>query len=367
MIRVPRSTFFLLFTVSGFAGLIYESIWSHYLKLFLGHAAYAQTLVLALFMGGMAIGSWLCSRYSARLEKSAARLRARRSADRRLRARVPPGLRRRHRRRLSTPSCRRSAAETAGDAGSSGRWRAALILPQSILLGMTFPADERRASSAAIRDAPGASLAMLYFTNSLGAAIGVLASGFFMIEALGLPGTIQAAGVINLALAAVGLAARARRASPPCRRAATQSRTGRARLAATSGLLLADRAAHRRRLVHLRDRLDPDAVAGARRLDALVRTDALGLHPRPRLRRLLGAAAHRRASPTRSRFLGVVQVVMGLLALATLPLYGADVRTDARWIMKGAGARPTPATRCSCSPATASRSPSCSRPRSAPA
>ena len=47
---------FLLFTISGFAGLIYESIWSHYLKLFLGHAAYAQTLVLAIFMGGMARG-----------------------------------------------------------------------------------------------------------------------------------------------------------------------------------------------------------------------------------------------------------------------------------------------------------------------
>src|SRR5712691_5809519 len=64
MSRIPRSVYFLLFTVSGFAGLIYESIWSHYLKLFLGHAAYAQTLVLALFMGGMAIGSWLCSRWS---------------------------------------------------------------------------------------------------------------------------------------------------------------------------------------------------------------------------------------------------------------------------------------------------------------
>src|SRR3990170_1388482 len=64
--RIPRSLYFALFTVSGFAGLIYESIWSHYLKLFLGHAAYAQTLVLALFMGGMAIGSWLCSRYSDR-------------------------------------------------------------------------------------------------------------------------------------------------------------------------------------------------------------------------------------------------------------------------------------------------------------
>src|SRR5204862_5756109 len=66
MSRIPRSIFFLLFTVSGFAGLIYESVWSHYLKLFLGHAAHAQTLVLVIFMGGMALGAWLASRVSPR-------------------------------------------------------------------------------------------------------------------------------------------------------------------------------------------------------------------------------------------------------------------------------------------------------------
>ena len=57
----PRSLYFWIFAVSGFSGLIYESIWSHYLKLFLGHAAYAQSLVLIIFMGGMAIGSLLAS------------------------------------------------------------------------------------------------------------------------------------------------------------------------------------------------------------------------------------------------------------------------------------------------------------------
>ena len=62
----PRWLYFLLFAISGFAGLIYESIWSHYLKLFLGHAAYAQSLVLIIFMGGMAAGSWLASRWSSR-------------------------------------------------------------------------------------------------------------------------------------------------------------------------------------------------------------------------------------------------------------------------------------------------------------
>src|SRR5262245_25757832 len=62
-----RTLFFALFTISGFSGLIYESIWSHYLKLFLGHAAYAQTLVLAIFMGGMALGSALTAKYSVRI------------------------------------------------------------------------------------------------------------------------------------------------------------------------------------------------------------------------------------------------------------------------------------------------------------
>ncbi|MGH9576977.1 MAG: hypothetical protein ACRD3R_06025, partial [Terriglobales bacterium] len=61
-----RYALYVLFTVSGFSGLIYESVWSHYLKLFLGHSAYAQSIVLATFMGGMAAGSWLSSRWSSR-------------------------------------------------------------------------------------------------------------------------------------------------------------------------------------------------------------------------------------------------------------------------------------------------------------
>ena len=70
---------------------------------------------------------------------------------------------------------------------------AALILPQSVLLGMTFPLM----TGGVLRLQPqraGYAIAMLYFTNSLGAAIGVLASGFYLIEAAGLPGTLAAAG-----------------------------------------------------------------------------------------------------------------------------------------------------------------------------
>src|SRR5438309_9406243 len=60
---------FVLFAVSGFCGLIYESIWSHYLKLFLGHAAYAQTVVLVVFIGGLALGSWPAGHFAARIRR----------------------------------------------------------------------------------------------------------------------------------------------------------------------------------------------------------------------------------------------------------------------------------------------------------
>jgi spermidine synthase len=56
---VPSALF--IFSLSGVAGLIYQSVWAQYLGLFLGHAAYAQSLVLAIFMGGMAVGAWWAS------------------------------------------------------------------------------------------------------------------------------------------------------------------------------------------------------------------------------------------------------------------------------------------------------------------
>ena len=58
---------YLLFVLSGAAGLIYESIWTRYLGLFVGHDAYAQIIVLVIFLGGMSVGALVVSRRSARL------------------------------------------------------------------------------------------------------------------------------------------------------------------------------------------------------------------------------------------------------------------------------------------------------------
>jgi predicted membrane-bound spermidine synthase len=197
---MSRGAFYVLFTASGFAGLIYESIWTHYLKLFLGHAAYAQSLVLAVFMGGMAAGAAWCARRSARLASPLAGYAL---------VEAVVGLA-----ALAFHPVFVALTDWSHDAllpalgmpwlafGAKLALSCLLILPQSVLLGMTFPlmsAGLARAHPAAA----GESVAMLYFTNSFGAAAGVLASGFLLIGWVGLPGTLHTAGALNLLIAAV--------------------------------------------------------------------------------------------------------------------------------------------------------------------
>jgi predicted membrane-bound spermidine synthase len=198
---VARRRFLLgIFVVSGFTGLIYESIWSHYLKLFLGHAAYAQSLVLAIFMGGMAVGSWIIAHYALRIRRLLLAYAMVEGLIGVLGLVFHPLF-------VAASDFSFAAAIPALPSAAwiqAYKWSlgAALILPQSVLLGMTFPLI----SGAIIRrwpDRPGETLATLYFTNSLGAAVGVLTSGFVLIEAVGLPGTIRVAGLLNVALAAV--------------------------------------------------------------------------------------------------------------------------------------------------------------------
>src|SRR5256885_8743722 len=60
---------YAVFVLSGAAGLMYESIWTRYLGLFVGHSAYAQVIVLVIFLGGMSLGALLVGRLSERLRK----------------------------------------------------------------------------------------------------------------------------------------------------------------------------------------------------------------------------------------------------------------------------------------------------------
>ena len=56
-----------LFFVSGAASLVYEAVWNRLLVLQMGNTAYALTTILTVFMGGLALGSFLGGRFAARL------------------------------------------------------------------------------------------------------------------------------------------------------------------------------------------------------------------------------------------------------------------------------------------------------------
>ena len=208
-----------IFILSGFAGLIYQSIWSHYIGLFLGHAAYAQALVLALFMGGMAIGAAWIARAGTRWRNL---IRGYAAVE------LVIGVLGLAFHTLFVASVDLTYDTLIPAAGSpllvaALKWglAALLILPQTILLGMTFPLM----SGGLIRRNPGQEgnlLGGLYFTNSLGAAIGALASAFVLIPSVGLPGTTMTAGLINVLVALLAWAL-AREPEPEAPQAAARS------------------------------------------------------------------------------------------------------------------------------------------------
>ena len=54
---------------SGATGLIYEVIWAKYLTLFIGNTTYTHTIVIATFMGGLALGSYLIGKSIDRMRR----------------------------------------------------------------------------------------------------------------------------------------------------------------------------------------------------------------------------------------------------------------------------------------------------------
>lgn len=198
--RLERALLWL-FVASGFAGLVYQAIWTHYLGLVLGHAAYAQTLVLAIFMGGMAAGAWLVSarggRWSGLIRSYAI-----------VELIIGVTALAFHPIFVAYMDVSQNTILPAMQSEWGIRlWQwgsaALLIAPQSVLLGMTFPLM----SGGYLRVSPhqdGEILGGLYFSNSIGAAAGALAATFLLLPWIGMPGAIMVAGVINLL---VGLAA----------------------------------------------------------------------------------------------------------------------------------------------------------------
>jgi predicted membrane-bound spermidine synthase len=194
-----------LFGVSGLAALVYQSIWTHYLGLQLGHAAYAQTLVLAIFMGGMALGAQLASLWT----PSRHRLLLAYAAVEGLIGLAGLLF---HSLYLGWSGLAQGwLLPLAGPLGLGPtlQWIAGalLILPQCVLLGATFPllaGDWLRRSTQETGNEARV-LGGLYFANSFGAALGALLATFQLLPRIGLPGAVAFAGALNLCVALVAL------------------------------------------------------------------------------------------------------------------------------------------------------------------
>lgn len=186
-----------LFTASGFAGLIYESLWTNYLQLFLGHAAFAQTMVLIVFMGGMTLGAVLTARISPRFKNLLLGYAILECAIGLIALFFHPLFSSYQAWMYDAifPSTHSALMIVSLQWGLS----ALFIFIPSLMLGATFPLM----TSSLIRYFPTQSAIIIpkfYFANSLGAAIGILIAGFLLVPSLGLPGTLTLTGLLNIAI-----------------------------------------------------------------------------------------------------------------------------------------------------------------------
>jgi spermidine synthase len=191
-----------IFILSGAAGLVYEIVWARQLVLVFGNTTQAVSTILTGFFGGMAIGAAVGGRIA---DRAPSPLRMYGYLELIL---VPVVL--------ITPltfSLINEAYRALYPTLQGTPWLAvfrlvlsvAALAPATILMGATFPSLVRHfARDAAL----GAAFGRLYSANTLGAVVGTVAAGFFLIELFGLQGALRVgalcsavAGVIAIILA----------------------------------------------------------------------------------------------------------------------------------------------------------------------
>ncbi|MHC4846494.1 MAG: fused MFS/spermidine synthase, partial [Planctomycetota bacterium] len=206
-----RPLVLLLFFLSGACGLVYQVVWTRLLTHVFGTTALAVGTVLAAFMSGLAVGAWLLGRLA---DRSANPLR--------LYAKLEIGL------GLAALLAHLLLHDISpvyvGVYELFGRSAAALgvarfvlafvlVMAPTVLMGATLPVLARFVVRH--RAAVGAGLSTLYSINTIGAVAGTLATGFFLIGAAGLNGSIVVAVLGNVAIGAIAWVLGGRAAALP--------------------------------------------------------------------------------------------------------------------------------------------------------
>jgi len=244
--------FFAFFLLSGFCGLVYQVVWLRIAMAAFGVTTPLVSIVLSVFMAGLAAGSWGAGRLAGRLDRLGSRGFLRLYAGTELLIglsgiAVAPLL-----------DWGRSVLAAPGGGAAwgsssyylaSAAWVTAALLPFCFCMGATFPLA-MAGIRAAYPEASTRSFSFLYVANVLGAMAGALGSGFVLIELLGFRKTLLVAAAVNALVAAMALAVSRRFGAPaapdpasrgraPARDATAPADTGRLGLAFlfTTGLV----------------------------------------------------------------------------------------------------------------------------------
>ena len=193
----------MLFLLSGFAALLYETVWLRQFSIFFGTSDQALAVVLGTYMGGLAIGSLIASRMAPRLRRPLLTYGVLELGIGVTALLVPSMMA--LVRRIQVASFGGGPEPPASDELSqilfsfAGAF-AATILPTA-MMGATLPLLAKHVVS---RDEHlGSRIGFLYTINTLGAVLGTLTAALVCLPAVGLGKTIYIGVLINVVVFAL--------------------------------------------------------------------------------------------------------------------------------------------------------------------
>src|SRR6266581_5115120 len=193
----PALAYTLLFFLSGATGLIYELLWVRVLYQSFGSTIQSVTTVVAAYMGGLGLGAWLFGRIVDRAPRPAVLYGRLEIAIGVFGIISPLVLGLAHWVYIVT------AGPLALGGGASVALRfglaALVLLIPTTLMGGTLPVLTR-GLMAEDRGLLKPSLGRLYGLNTLGAMIGTALAGFFLIEFVGVRGSLWLTATLNVGI-----------------------------------------------------------------------------------------------------------------------------------------------------------------------
>lgn len=209
------SAFFLFFFFSGFCSLIYQVVWLRVAMASFGVTTPLVSIVLSVFMAGLALGSWGGGRLVRSFEGYPAWFFISLYGASELVIGISG---------LAVAPLLRAGTKVLSDQGASwgspgyylacAGWIGFVMLPFCTCMGATFPLAMAGIRTV-FRAKSSTSFSYLYLANVLGAVAGTIGSAFVFIEMLGFSRTLLVAVALNAVIAATAfVVAFARRKSP---------------------------------------------------------------------------------------------------------------------------------------------------------